>query len=80
MQVPHEMNEDEKCSKNKLYGPVLVLGERCNQGEGHRNNMCFSLGLLHAIRTRIVARIWQVSQSTMYQEQTLLTSQCVNQW
>ena len=25
IQVPHEMNEDEKCRKSRFYGLILVL-------------------------------------------------------
>lgn len=41
--MPHEMIDDEKCSKNRLYGLILVLKEKdCRQGRIHRNHMCLS--------------------------------------
>ncbi|URR12589.1 hypothetical protein LT980_22295 [Citrobacter portucalensis] len=34
------MNEDEKCSKNKLYGPVLVLMEKIPVGDVFKKIIC----------------------------------------
>ena len=46
--MPHEMNEDEKCSKNRRYGLFLVLrGKIAVGGCVQRNNMCFSRVQLH---------------------------------
>jgi hypothetical protein len=40
MLVPHEMNEDGKCSKNRLYGPILVLREKIAVGEEFTEIIC----------------------------------------
>ena len=42
-----------------------LKGKDCRWGRVHRNNMCFSLEQLHAMRIKRVARIWQVSKLVM---------------
>ena len=40
IQVPHEMNEDEKCRKNRCYGLFLVLMEKIPVGDVFKKIIC----------------------------------------
>jgi len=44
IQVPHEMNEDGKCRKSRLYGLILVLRGKIAVGEDFTEIICVSVG------------------------------------